>query len=60
MSRFLSSSVAGTAILAAVLVVAPFVLPSVGANTDMLSRILIWGLFGIGFDLIFGYTGLLS
>ncbi|HEY5081415.1 MAG TPA: branched-chain amino acid ABC transporter ATP-binding protein/permease [Bauldia sp.] len=48
------------AILAAVLVVAPFVLPTIGANADMLSRILIWGIFGLGFDLIFGYTGLLS
>jgi branched-chain amino acid transport system permease protein len=48
------------AILALVLVVAPFVLPAIGANVDMLSRILIWGLFGLGFDLIFGYTGLLS
>ena len=48
------------AILAGVLVVAPFVLPAIGANADMLSRILIWGLFGLGFDLIFGYTGLLS
>src|ERR1700690_2109512 len=47
-------------VLAAVLVIAPFVLPAIGANADMLSRILIWGLFGIGFDLIFGYTGLLS
>ncbi len=26
----------------------------------MLSRILIWGLFGLGFDLLFGFTGLLS
>ena len=50
----------GAAILAAVLIVAPFVLPAIGANADMLSRILIWGIFGLGFDLIFGYTGLLS
>ncbi len=48
------------AILALVLLVSPFVLPAIGANADMLSRILIWGLFGLGFDLIFGYTGLLS
>ena len=47
-------------ILAIVLILAPFVLPAIGANADMLSRILIWGLFGLGFDLIFGYTGLLS
>jgi len=24
------------------------------------NRILVWGLFGIGFDILFGYTGLLS
>jgi branched-chain amino acid transport system permease protein len=47
-------------ILAVVLVVAPFVLPAIGGTSDTLSRILIWGLFGIGFDLIFGFTGLLS
>ena len=56
----LHSGLPGLVILAAVLIVAPFVLPQIGANTDMLSRILIWGLFGLGFDLIFGYTGLLS
>jgi len=60
MNRFLPSGFVGTAIIAVVLVAAPFILPAVGANLDMLSRILIWGLFGVGFDLIFGYTGLLS
>ncbi|MEP7239267.1 MAG: branched-chain amino acid ABC transporter ATP-binding protein/permease [Devosia sp.] len=47
-------------VLALVLVVAPFTLPYIGGNSDTLSRILIWGLFGLGFDLIFGFTGLLS
>jgi branched-chain amino acid transport system permease protein len=47
-------------ILALVLVVSPFVLPAIGGSADTLSRILIWGLFGLGFDLIFGFTGLLS
>jgi branched-chain amino acid transport system permease protein len=60
MTRRFPSGLVGLVLLAAILVIAPFVLPAVGANTDMLSRILIWGLFGIGFDLIFGYTGLLS
>ena len=46
--------------LALVLIVSPFVLPSIGGTSDTLSRILIWGLFGLGFDLIFGFTGLLS
>jgi branched-chain amino acid transport system permease protein len=42
------------------LLVAPFVLPFIGMSPDLLTRILIWGLFGLGFDLLFGYTGLLS
>lgn len=42
------------------LIAAPFVLPYVGMSADLLTRILIWGLFGLGFDLLFGYTGLLS
>ncbi|MGN6390445.1 MAG: branched-chain amino acid ABC transporter ATP-binding protein/permease [Burkholderiaceae bacterium] len=42
------------------LLIAPFVLPLVGVSPDLLSRILIWGLFGLGFDLLFGYPGLLS
>ena len=47
-------------ILALVLIASPFVLPAIGGSADTLSRILIWGLFGLGFDLIFGFTGLLS
>lgn len=42
------------------LVVVPFVLPWIGFNADILARVMIWGLFGLGFDLLFGYTGLLS
>ncbi len=42
------------------LLAAPFVLPYLGMSPDLLTRILIWGLFGLGFDLLFGYTGLLS
>ena len=42
------------------LLVAPFILPALGMSPDLLTRILIWGLFGLGFDLLFGYTGLLS
>ena len=40
----------------AALLVAPFVLPWFGIGADLMGRILIWGLFGIGFDLLFGYT----
>ena len=42
------------------LIAAPFVLPHIDAAPDTVNRILVWGLFGIGFDILFGYTGLLS
>jgi branched-chain amino acid transport system permease protein len=45
---------------AVVLLVAPLVLPHLGAAPNTVNRILVWGLFGIGFDILFGYTGLLS
>jgi branched-chain amino acid transport system permease protein len=48
------------ALTAAALIAAPFVLPYLGAAPDTVNRILVWGMFGIGFDILFGYTGLLS
>ena len=48
------------ALTAAVLVAVPFVLPYLGSAPNTVNRILVWGLFGIGFDILFGYTGLLS
>jgi branched-chain amino acid transport system permease protein len=42
------------------LIVAPFVLPYFGFAPNTVNRILVWGLFGIGFDTLFGFTGLLS
>jgi branched-chain amino acid transport system permease protein len=48
------------AALALVLVIAPFVLPRIGASLDLLQRVLDIGLFGLGFDLLFGVAGLLS
>jgi len=42
------------------LIAAPFVLPPLGFSPTTINRILIWGLVGIGFDLLFGFTGLLS
>ena len=42
------------------LIVAPFVLPHLGFSSTTINRILVWGLFGIGFDILFGFTGLLS
>lgn len=47
-------------VLGLVLIAAPFVLPRAGGSLDMLQRILDWGLIGLGFDLLFGATGLLS
>ncbi len=47
-------------ITAFALILAPFVLPYLGFSPNTINRILIWGLFGLGFDILFGYTGLLS
>ncbi len=55
MRRQLPEMLVGLGLLAA-----PFILPAIGMSPDLLTRILIWGLFGLGFDLLFGYTGLLS
>ncbi|HZQ75193.1 MAG TPA: branched-chain amino acid ABC transporter ATP-binding protein/permease [Burkholderiales bacterium] len=48
------------ALTAAALIAAPFLLPYFDAAPNTVNRILVWGLFGIGFDILFGYTGLLS
>jgi branched-chain amino acid transport system permease protein len=48
------------ALTAAGLIAAPFVLPHLGFAPDTVNRILVWGLFGLGFDILFGFTGLLS
>src|SRR6188472_4399435 len=45
---------------AVALIAAPFLLPHLGLAPNTVNRILVWGLFGIGFDILFGYTGLLS
>jgi branched-chain amino acid transport system permease protein len=42
------------------LIAAPFVLPHLGFTPATVNRILIWGLFGLGFDILFGFVGLLS
>ena len=42
------------------LIAVPFILPHLGFTPTTVNRILIWGLFGIGFDILFGFTGLLS
>src|SRR5690242_3529063 len=48
------------ALTAVALIAAPFVLPTLGFAPNTVNRILVWGLFGLGFDILFGYTGLLS
>jgi branched-chain amino acid transport system permease protein len=45
---------------AAGLIAAPFILPHLGFAPTTVNRILVWGLFGLGFDILFGFTGLLS
>jgi branched-chain amino acid transport system permease protein len=46
--------------VAVLLLVLPLAWPHLGVGPDLATRILIWGLFGLGFDLLFGYAGLLS
>ena len=48
------------ALTAAALIAAPFILPYLGFTPSTINRILVWGLFGVGFDVLFGFTGLLS
>jgi branched-chain amino acid transport system permease protein len=42
------------------LILAPVALPHLGFSTDLLTRVLNWGLIGLGLDILFGLTGLLS
>ncbi|HWD60662.1 MAG TPA: branched-chain amino acid ABC transporter ATP-binding protein/permease [Stellaceae bacterium] len=42
------------------LLAGPYLLPHLGFAPGTVNQILVWGLFGIGFDILFGYTGLLS
>ncbi len=48
------------ALTAVGLIAAPFILPYLGFAPTTMSRTIVWGLFGIGFDVLFGFTGLLS
>src|SRR5215813_825532 len=48
------------ALTAIALIAAPFVLPYFGFTPTTINRILVWGVFGIGFDILFGFTGLPS
>jgi branched-chain amino acid transport system permease protein len=42
------------------LVAAPVAFPHLGFSIDLLTRVLNWGLIGLGFDILFGLAGLLS
>ncbi len=53
--RFLAETLTAIGLIAV-----PFVLPYLDFAPNTVNRILVWGLFGIGFDILFGYTGLLS
>ncbi|MHB0773249.1 branched-chain amino acid ABC transporter ATP-binding protein/permease [Bradyrhizobium sp. 1.29L] len=55
----LRSHIPELAILAT-LIAAPVVLPHLGFSVDLLTRVLNWGLIGLGFDILFGLAGLLS
>jgi branched-chain amino acid transport system permease protein len=46
--------------MAIALSILPFVFATWLGSVDLFTRILIWGVFGLGFDLLFGYAGLLS
>ncbi|HEY2030686.1 MAG TPA: branched-chain amino acid ABC transporter ATP-binding protein/permease [Myxococcales bacterium] len=42
------------------LIAAPFILPHLDFAPGTVNEVIVWGIFGIGFDILFGYTGLLS
>jgi branched-chain amino acid transport system permease protein len=46
--------------LAIALLLTPVVLIHLGFSYDLMERVLDWGILGIGFDILFGWTGLLS
>lgn len=46
--------------LAVVLAVLPWFMTLIGGYQQLATRVLIWGIFALGFDLLVGYTGLLS
>lgn len=48
------------AAVAVVFVALPWFLPLIGGYSELATRILIWSVFAIGFDILLGFTGLLS
>ncbi len=47
-------------VVAAVLLALPWILDAIGGYRELASRIIIWGIFALGFDLLVGFTGYLS
>jgi len=48
------------ALVAAVLLALPWIMAGVGGYRELATRIIIWGIFALGFDLLVGFTGYLS
>lgn len=48
------------AVAAVVMIALPWILPYVGGYPELATRILIWGIFALGFDILVGFTGYLS
>lgn len=46
--------------VAAVLIALPWLMPLVGGYQELATRIIIYGIFALGFDILLGFTGLLS
>src|SRR5581483_2393909 len=60
MSRVRAVLLHPLAILAAAFVVLPFVLPLIGATVSLSTEIVLYTLYGLGYNLLLGYTGLVS
>lgn len=48
------------AVAAAVFFALPWLMPLIGGYSQLATRFLIWGIFALGFDILIGFTGLLS
>src|SRR5690606_24334362 len=48
------------ALVAIALLGLPWFLPLIGGYTELATQILLWGIFALGFDILIGFTGLLS
>jgi branched-chain amino acid transport system permease protein len=47
-------------LVAAVLLALPSIMAGIGGYRELATRIIIWGIFALGFDLLVGFTGYLS